>query len=57
MAGNEIIGCAYGTILEKKGKKAVVRNDLHSMDQDHHALEIEQDMGELFLLTEFRNRC
>ena len=41
--GSEMIGWTYGTILEKKGKKAVVRTDLYSMHQDHHALDINND--------------
>lgn len=40
-----MIGCTYGTILEKKGKTAIIKDDLHTMDQDHHALEIEKDFG------------
>lgn len=40
-----MIGCSYGTILEKMGKKAVVKTDLYSMHQDHHTLDIKNDYG------------
>ena len=43
ISGSEIIGCTYGSILEIKGKKATVKEGMHSLDQDIHSLNINDD--------------
>lgn len=56
VAGDEMIGCAYGTILEKKGKTAVIKKDYYALDQDHHSLAITNDHGRYSRLNSVRNQ-
>jgi hypothetical protein len=51
VAGDEMIGCAYGTILEKRGKTAVIKNDYYALDQDHHSLAITNDHGKIHFIN------
>jgi len=42
--GEEIIGLTYGTILEKKGQKAIVKPEYYTLDQDMHSLELDTEI-------------
>jgi tRNA (adenine-N(1)-)-methyltransferase non-catalytic subunit len=41
IAGDEMIGCTYGTILEKVGNRATVKKDRYTLDQDHHTFDLD----------------
>ena len=43
--GDDIIGCSYGTILEKRGKETIINADIFTLDQDNHSLDINTEIN------------